>query len=105
MSPQDEPPGRSLEGSSLVTEVAEELQHLQLPGEQPQQGLADDRTDVSNKEPLHKCSGEDNDAIKDTAIVPQLQEEPTKVLAKEPEYKGSAPAAPASPMPPVEQPH
>ena len=53
LSPQDEPPGRSLESSLLVAEVAEELQHLQLPWEQPQQGLADDRADVSNKEPLH----------------------------------------------------
>ena len=35
--------------------------------EQPQQGLADDRADVSNKEPLRKCSEEDNDAIKGTA--------------------------------------
>ena len=33
----DEP----LDSSLLVDEVAEELQHLQLPWEQPQQGLAD----------------------------------------------------------------
>ena len=61
--------------------MAEELQHLQLPGEQPQQGLADDRTDVSNKEPLHKCSGEDNDATKGTATeatAAEIVEENTK---------------------------
>ena len=54
-----------------VWALAERLQklreRLQLPWERPQQGLADDRADVSNKEPLHKCSEEDNDAIKGTA--------------------------------------
>ena len=51
-----------------MAEVAQELQHLQLPWEQPQQGLADNRDNMSNKEPLHKCCEEDNDAIKGTAI-------------------------------------
>ena len=64
LSHQDEHPGRSLKSSSLVAEVAEELQHLQLPWEQPLQGVADDRDNMSNKEPLHKCCKEDDDAIK-----------------------------------------
>ena len=49
LSHQDEYPGRSLESSSLVAEVAEELQYQQLPWEQPQQGLADDRADMPIK--------------------------------------------------------
>ena len=64
----DEPLGSGLDNSSLVDEVAEELQHLQLPWEQPQLGLADDRDNMSNKEPLHKCSEDGNDAIKGIAI-------------------------------------
>ena len=64
-----------------MDEVAEELWHLQLPQEQPQQGGADDWADVSNEEPLHKCSGEDNNVIKGTIIeaaVARIAKEPTK---------------------------
>ena len=81
LSPQDEPPRISLESSSPVDEVAEELWHLQLPQEQPQQGVADDRVDMPNEEPLRKCSVEDDDAIRGTIIeaaVARIAKEPTK---------------------------
>ena len=71
LTPQDEPLGSGLDSSSLVDEVAEELQYLQLPWEQPQLGLADDRDNMSNKEPLHKCCMEDDDAIKGSAEDPE----------------------------------
>ena len=67
LSPQVEPSGMSLESSSLVDEQAEESQHLQ----QPQQGSADDRDDLSNKE----ISQEEKETPKQRPLIGRAQGE------------------------------
>ena len=67
----DEPLISGSDSSSLVEEVANELQYLQLPWEQPQLGLADVRDNMSNKEPLLKCCEEDDNTNKGSAEDPE----------------------------------